>query len=342
MASRTLQMKKLLSSKSYRSQALSSLVRALQESDSDTEAHVQRTQSMGEALGRRIGLNDTQMTELKLLCLLHDIGKIGIPLEILNKPGKLTDQEWAVLSTHPEKGYQIAMSTDELKIIAPMILYHHERWDGNGYPEGLSGEEIPILSRIIGVVDSYDAMVNDRSYRRAKPPGEAMEEIRRCAGSQFDPNIAAEFLKLLEEHPYIAVGEKTGGEQIRISIPRLTEEELEGNTYPVPYSCYRLSVDEVVIEADDRFEEITGYTKEEAIGKLTQFDLIPPENLSYYIMQINNAFTKGDAAYLRHEIVRKDGSRIWVLCFGKRFFDPVDKEFKSEIYFFRTEGGESM
>ena len=194
-------MKKLLSSKSVHSQTLTSLVRALQESDSDTEAHVRRTQKMGVELGRRVGLSDEQIADLRLLCLLHDIGKIGIPLEILNKPGKLTEEEFAVLRTHVEKGYQIAMSSDELKSIARMILCHHERWDGKGYPEGLSGNSIPVLSRVIAIVDAYDAMVNNRSYRKGLDPETAQEEMRRGAGVQFDPYLTGEFLSMLEENP---------------------------------------------------------------------------------------------------------------------------------------------
>lgn len=182
-AYRDLQTKKLLNTGSVRSQTLSSLVRALEETDADTEAHVRRTQKMGVALGRKLGLSDAELTDLQLLCLLHDIGKISIPLDILNKPGKLTEEEWAVLRTHPEKGYQIARTSDELKSIAEMILYHHERWDGGGYPEKLAGEQIPVLSRIIAIVDAYDAMVNDRSYRKALPPEKAQEEIRLNAGT---------------------------------------------------------------------------------------------------------------------------------------------------------------
>ena len=337
-ASRALQVKKLLSTSSVHSQTLTSLVRALQESDSDTEAHVQRTQRMGVELGRRIGLNDAQLADLRLLCLLHDIGKIGIPLEILNKPGRLTDQEWAVLRTHTEKGYQIAMSSDELKSIAQMILYHHERWDGMGYPEGLSGRSIPILSRVISVVDAYDAMVNDRSYRKAMSPEKAQEEVRRCSGSQFDPHIAGEFLKMLEEHPEFAQGESVGGGEVRVFLQKAVElAEPNGNTYPVLYSRYLLDLDENIIEIDDRFEAITGYHRSEVVGRMTQFDLIPVQDRPFYMVQVNNQFSRGDIAYLRHELQRKDGQIIWVVCQGKRYYDSAEKAFRSEILIFQCD-----
>lgn len=191
--------KKLLDQGSTHSEMLKSLIRALEECDSDTEHHVRRTQLSGAELGKRIGLTDVQQSRLSLLCLLHDIGKIGIPLEILNKPGKLSDEEWAILQTHTRKGYEIANSNSELKGIADEVLHHHERWDGKGYPDGLSSEGIPLLSRVIAVVDAYDAMTNTRAYRQAMPVSTAKAELKRCAGSQFDPFIVAEFLELLKE-----------------------------------------------------------------------------------------------------------------------------------------------
>ena len=330
-ADRTLRVKKLLNPKSQRSHSLTSLVRALQETDSDTEAHVRRTQKMGLELGKRVGLSDAQLADLRLLCLLHDIGKIGIPLEILNKPGKLSEPEWTVLHSHAEKGYQIAMSSDELKSIARMILYHHERWDGRGYPEKLAGNSIPVLSRVISVVDAYDAMVNDRAYRKAMSPEAAQTEIRQCAGTQFDPCLAEEFLNMLEENPDIALGRKTGGGEVRVFAPRTTLAGETGNTFSIPYSRYLLDLDDTIVEADERFEEITGYSRGEALGRMTQFDLIPMEDRSYYMVQVNEQFAKGTIAYLRHELQRKDGSRVWVVCCGKRYYDSVEKSFRSEI-----------
>ena len=338
-ASRSMQIKKLLSHKSFQSQKLASLVRALQETDPDTEAHVRRTQKMGAALGRRIGLSDAQQADLQLLCLLHDIGKIGIPLEILNKPGKLSEQELRILHSHAEKGYHIAMSSDELKEIAPMILSHHERWDGTGYPERLSGEKIPILSRVICLVDSYDAMVNNRSYHKGMPPENAQTEIRRCAGTQFDPALTEEFLKMLQEDPAIAQGELTGGEEIRVFSPVEAEEEESGSTSMIPFSRYVLDIDDVILEADEHFEDLTGYSPREVVGRMQQHDLLPPEERNHYLRQVNMAFLKGGIAYLRHPILRKDGSTVWVVCCGKRYFDSAVKSFRSEILIFRTSDG---
>ena len=335
IAYRSLHIKKLLTIASSRSQTLTSLVRALEEADSDTEAHVRRTQKMGAALGRRIGLSDALLTALELLCLLHDIGKVGIPLEILNKPGRLTDQEWAVLRTHPEKGYQIAMSSDELKPIAEMILSHHERWDGKGYPQRLKGAEIPVLSRIIAVVDSYDAMVNDRSYRKAMTPEEAQAEIRRCAGTQFDPDLAEEFLQMLREDEDLARGERVSGERERPHDSPILPTESVGNAAPIAYSRYLLDPDNRIIAVDERFESLTGYSAQEAVGNMIQSDLVPPEDRAHYLIQVGEQLSHGDIAYIRHEILRKDGERIQVACCGRRYYDSAEKAYQSEIIVFR-------
>ena len=335
IAYRSLHIKKLLTQGSNRSQTLTSLVRALEEADSDTEAHVRRTRKMGTLLGRRIGLSDAQLTALELLCLLHDIGKVGIPLEILNKPGWLTDQEWAVLRTHAEKGYQIALSSDELKVIAPMILCHHERWDGSGYPQRLSGASIPILSRIIAVVDAYDAMVNDRSYRKAMTPEAAQAEIRRCAGTQFDPELAEEFLKLLEENAELAQGERVSDAPERVPDMPVLPAESVGSAAPIAYSRYILDIDNVIVKVDDCFESLTGYGKQETVGRMNQIDLIPPEERTHYLIQVGNQLSRGDIAYIRHEILRKDGERVQVACCGRRFFDSAEKAYRSEIIVFQ-------
>ena len=339
VASHALAVKKLMTAKTHHSQTLTSLIRALEESDSDTEAHVQRTQKMGETLARRIGFNDAQIADLKLLCLLHDIGKVGIPLEILNKPGKLNTREWEVMKTHAEKGYQIAMSSDELRSIAPMIRSHHERWDGKGYPEGLAGQNIPLLSRMIALVDAYDAMVNDRAYRKGLEPEQAQEEIRKNAGTQFDPVLVEEFLKMLEGNPEIALGEKTGGEEIHRLILDVMNTEDTGTTRPVACSRYLLDINEMIIEVDSRFEEITGYSRENAVGRLNQFDLVPEVDRSYYMMQVNNQFSKGDFAYLQHNLQRKNGEVIQVICYGKRYFDSAAKAYRSEILIFPIRTG---
>ena len=139
------------------------------------------------------------LDDIELFAMLHDIGKIGVDGSILNKPGPLTQEEWAQMKLHSEIGYRIAMSTPALEHIAEYILHHHERWDGSGYPGGVKGTEIPLPSRILAVTDAYDAMTETRVYRKALQQSFALEEIERHAGTQFDPDIALLFASLMRE-----------------------------------------------------------------------------------------------------------------------------------------------
>ncbi len=198
--------KKLMSETSQKSSLLDSLTQTLTESDYETEEHVERTKEMAVKLGKALKLSDAELGKLELLAVLHDIGKIAIPHSILLKPGKLTDEEWEIMKTHTEKGYRIASASKELQSIAEYILHHHERWDGNGYPGGLKGEEIPLLSRIITVVDSHDVMVHDRPYHKAMSKEAAVEELRRCSGTQFDPHLVEVFLQVIGDEPDAARG----------------------------------------------------------------------------------------------------------------------------------------
>ena len=149
-------------------------------------------------LGEEINLTNGQLNNLSLLATLHDIGKVTISEDILKKPDDLSDEEWEIIKQHPERGYVIASASEEFAPIAREILYHHERWDGDGYPEGLSGEEIPLLSRIITIVDAYDVMTTGRPYKDAMSKEEALEEIEECAGSQFDPELAEKFVEMIK------------------------------------------------------------------------------------------------------------------------------------------------
>lgn len=338
IASKAMRAKKLLDQKSIRSEMLTSLIRALEECDSDTEHHVRRTQAVGAELGKRISLSDHQQSQLSLLCLLHDIGKIGIPLEILNKPGKLTADEWAILKTHAEKGYEIANSNNELRGIADEIRHHHERWDGNGYPDGLSRESIPLLSRIIAVVDAYDAMTNNRCYRRAMPPEDAIAELRRCAGSQFDPFIVSEFIQMLREHPEMQVSHAGSSPTVPspftldVEPPVPEESASDSCVHQVPYARYKLDGDLRIVETDENFEKMTGFTPADVQSrKLRQGDLIPEEDRTEYLCRANAGLAKSPQLYLEHRIRRKDGTDIYVFCFGRVYFDSAVRATRSEI-----------
>lgn len=187
--------RKLLEQKSLHNDYLTYIKTTMFEKSNETEEHAERLAKLSKKLGEEMGLSEDELDELELVAMLHDIGKISIDKNILAKEGKLSDAEWREIKKHPEVGYRIANSTSGLNHIAEYILCHHEYWDGSGYPLGLSGTNIPLISRIITVVDAYDAMTQDRAYRKALPADVAVKEILAHKGTQFDPTIADIFVK---------------------------------------------------------------------------------------------------------------------------------------------------
>jgi len=192
--------RKLFENKSYHSSILSSIMATMYERSQETEEHAKRLAVISKRIGQKMNLSQENIDELGLFAMLHDIGKIGIDNSILNKPGKLSSEEWEIMKRHPEIGYRIAMSTTELKPIAEYILTHHERWDGRGYPKGLSREDIPLFSRILAVVDTYDAMTEDRVYRKGISKEDSIKEIEENSGKQFDPIIVEIFLDIERDY----------------------------------------------------------------------------------------------------------------------------------------------
>jgi diguanylate cyclase (GGDEF)-like protein/PAS domain S-box-containing protein len=190
---------KLIESTRTRHAIIESLERSLWETDNETEEHVRRVQAMVVRMGKQYGFAGSALDNLSLLAALHDIGKIAIPRSILSKEGRLTEDEWAEIKKHPEIGYRITLSSPDLAPIGESVLSHHERWDGTGYPRGLAGEAIPIEARIVAVVDAFDVMTNGRPYRRAISVKEALDELRRCSGTQFDPEAVETFARMIGE-----------------------------------------------------------------------------------------------------------------------------------------------
>ncbi|MBP8640827.1 MAG: PAS domain S-box protein [Oscillospiraceae bacterium] len=190
--------RKLLDKKSHHNTVLSSIMATMFARSYETESHALSLGQYSKLIGEKMNLPQSCMDELELFSLLHDIGKIGIDDRILNKPGELTSEEWEIMKRHPEIGFVITMSSPDFAAVAECVLAHHERWDGMGYPLGLSGEEIPLLARILAVADAYDAMTSDRVYRKALSKQTALEEIRKNVGTQFDPEIAKLFIEILE------------------------------------------------------------------------------------------------------------------------------------------------
>src|SRR5438105_3327262 len=177
---------------------IEALAATLDAKDRHTEAHSRETAALARAVGSRLDLDAERLRFLEYGALLHDIGKIGIPGYVLNKPGPLDDEETAIMREHPVIGERIVASVPFLNRIRPMVRAEHQRWDGGGYPDGLKGEEIPIEARIIHACDAFQAMASDRPYRRARPRNWILGEIRAQAGRQFDPRVAQALLEAVE------------------------------------------------------------------------------------------------------------------------------------------------
>lgn len=175
--------------KSAYKESLLVLANAIEARDAYTHAHMKRLSAYASVLALDLEWNEKELEALEFGAILHDIGKIYVPEAVLCKDGKLSDDEWVEMRKHPEVGARMIRDIPYLAIALPMVLYHHERWDGNGYPEGLQGEDIPVSARLLSVADAFDAMTSDRPYRKALSGSDAYEEIIKGSGRQFDPGM---------------------------------------------------------------------------------------------------------------------------------------------------------
>jgi HD-GYP domain-containing protein (c-di-GMP phosphodiesterase class II) len=180
--------------------SIKTLISVINAKDKYTYGHVERVVVYSRLLADKLELNEEDKKRLIYGAYMHDIGKINIPEEILNKKMPLTSEEWGMMKQHPVSGVEIINPVESLRDIAPLILHHHERYDGKGYPGNLEGENIPYLARVLTVADSFDAMTSNRAYSKRKTYEEAIEELKRCSGTQFDPLITDTFIKIIEEN----------------------------------------------------------------------------------------------------------------------------------------------
>jgi HD-GYP domain-containing protein (c-di-GMP phosphodiesterase class II) len=180
-------------------QTVLALAKAMDVRDTYTQDHSQRMAAIADVLCRKLDIDEEQIQAIHSAAALHDIGKIGVPDEILRKPGPLTSQEWDSMKRHPKIGADILAPVIKLVHVAPIIIAHHEKFDGSGYPYGLKGDQIPMGARILAVVDAYIAITDERVYRKARSHKEAISELVKYSGSQFDPTVVNAFLKLVGE-----------------------------------------------------------------------------------------------------------------------------------------------
>ena len=194
---------KLADIRSNKSNILKTLLKTLEEKSYETETHTQGMRKVAQEIGEKMNLTDTELNRLDLLITLHDIGKINIPEEILTKKGTLTEKEWTIIKEHPEIGFRITRATEEFAHVAEDILAHHEHWDGSGYPRGLKGKEIPFLARITAIADAFEVMSRGRPYKAVLQFDEIVDEFKKCAGSQFDPQLVDILLPIIESDRYL-------------------------------------------------------------------------------------------------------------------------------------------
>jgi HD-GYP domain-containing protein (c-di-GMP phosphodiesterase class II) len=169
---------------------------AIDAKDQYTQGHSERVAMLSAMLAREVGYSEVEAERIRISGLVHDVGKIGVPESVLCKPGRLTDEEFDMIKMHPEIGYEIMKEIPDLQDVLPGVLHHHERWDGNGYPGKLAGEDIPRMARIMALADTFDAMSSNRAYRAGMPREKVFAEFRKCSGSQFDPELVEPFLRL--------------------------------------------------------------------------------------------------------------------------------------------------
>jgi len=198
MAEDTMYTHKMTESRSSKSETLNTIVGALGEISPETSRHIRDMQEAARGIAEKLALPDVELNRLDILVRLHDIGKINIPSHVLEKADPLSEEEWEMIKKHPVIGYRIALASEEFSHVAQGILAHHEHWDGNGYPRGLRGKDIPLLARIVAIADAYDVMSYGRPYKRAMSEQAIKEEFRRCAGIQFDPDLVEVFLSTFD------------------------------------------------------------------------------------------------------------------------------------------------
>jgi diguanylate cyclase (GGDEF)-like protein len=260
---RDLEQERSRAAQAYRA-VVRSLAAALEARDGYTGEHSDAVHALSVAVARKLGLYPREVAEVEAVALLHDVGKIGIPDQILHKPGPLTPEEWVLMREHPVIGERILRPLPGLSEVATAVRHEHERWDGRGYPDGISGEDIPLASRIVLACDAYNALVSDRPYRRRLSDATAEAELRRCAGTQFDPRVVYALLECIAEGVEEAPGEGTAEDLARA----LTEHADMGEERRLERELHALISIASAVAAAHRLEDVVEVAAEEALSAI--------------------------------------------------------------------------
>jgi diguanylate cyclase (GGDEF)-like protein len=307
------------------------LAATLQARDGYTAEHADAVHDLSIAVGSRLGLRGQEMAELAAVALLHDVGKIGIPDSLLHKAGALTAEEWQVMREHPVIGERILATVPGLEAVARAVRHEHERWDGDGYPDGLAGEAIPLASRIVLACDAWHALNSDRPYRAALPREAALDELRRCAGSQFDPAVASALVDVLAGD-----GAATANRGERPDPGAIVADVVGGNA-SLERELIALIAVASAVAAAHKLEDVIDIAAEEALGAIDAASLsierwIPDRGILRTLVNVGD-LAPGEERHPVDEIYVVQGDRALrrVLEEGGTYFCSLDDPELSEI-----------
>jgi PAS domain S-box-containing protein len=298
----------------FTKELISSIIKILEIYDSYTKGHSENVANLAAAVAEKMGLSRKMVVDTYWAGMVHDIGKLLVPVSVLNKKGRLSKEEYQLIKKHPVWGSQALADSDVLKHISKYILHHHERWDGNGYPEGLKGNQVPLISQIIAVADAWDAMRSERSYRKPMTKEEALAEIKNNKGSQFAPEIAEEFLELVSVENFVANNSAVNSISSSSSMSfnedyfeYLFEETAEGIV--VLDSKFR------IVKSNQYFLEMFGYQRHEILDKHIKDVVVPVEKSSETEMFIEDV-KNGEKVNARSYREKRSGKKIEVSIQG--------------------------
>ncbi len=298
----------------FTKELISSIIKILEIYDSYTKGHSENVANLAAAVAEKMELSRKMVVDTYWAGMVHDIGKLLVPVSVLNKKGKLSKEEYQLIKKHPVWGSQSLADSDVLKHISKYILHHHERWDGNGYPDGLKGDQVPLISQIIAVADAWDAMRSERSYRKPMTKDEALAEIKNNMGSQFAPEIAEEFLQLVSAENF-AVNNPEINSSSSSSFMSFNEDYYEYLFEETAEGIVVLDSKFRIVKSNQYFLEMFGYQRHEILDKHIKDVVVPFEKSSETEIFIENV-KNGEKVNARSYREKRSGKKIEVSIQG--------------------------